>query len=92
MAMQMAQEAAQQNAQRQATLDTWAANHATSWNQLAGQLGQTSAFQTQAPTVSGVTGYRPTNAAPVSTGFNNFTGQAHQLTPEEQQGWLNYAS
>ncbi len=50
MAMQMAQQVQADNASKMQALDSWAANHATSWNQLAGQLAQTSSFKAPTPT------------------------------------------
>lgn len=55
-AMQMAQQIQQQYSSRQSALDQWAANHATSFNQLAGQLGMGGQFQATIPTFQGITG------------------------------------
>lgn len=54
IAMQMAQQVQQQVAQRRAALDTWAANHATSFSQLAQQLGQTGNFNVNAANNLGI--------------------------------------
>lgn len=69
MAMQAAQEVNSRVAEKQSLLDQWAANHATSFQQLANQLGQRGSFSVQAPGNYG----QITTSSPGSTG-GAFTG------------------
>ena len=71
-AIQWAQQTKEQADAQKAKLDEWALNHATSYQQLAGQLEQGGAFNMPAPQIGGLTnqGYK---SAPVATDYGATT-------------------
>lgn len=68
LAMQAAQKVEQQTASQRAALDSWAVNHATSFNQLRGQLSQNAQWSMPAPNNFGI-GDAPTQNTGVVTGY-----------------------
>lgn len=71
-ALQLADRVNQEAQSRRATLDQWAANHATSFQQLQGQLAQNSQFQATIPTFQGITGGQQQGAG-MATGYGQDT-------------------
>lgn len=72
MAMQAAQQVQQQVASQRAALDTWAANHAKTFNELRGQLAQNAQWSMSAPNNFGIGGATQQNYAP-ATGYGGLT-------------------
>lgn len=82
IAMQMAQQVQQQASSQRAALDQWAANHATSFQQLQQQLAQNGRFQASIPNDQTIQSSNTRSVNPVSYGYGGLFGNTKDKTQQ----------